>query len=125
VRPSCRYTSEKEITNSRDHLVVPIWKSFIIPFGSMLFPLLTAEWLHLLYFSTEYHNSRQKIVILFCIYILLILEVRLVYIFFGKTEVENCLKCSLERMCSESLSSSIVMILYSVTIRILWVYCMY
>jgi hypothetical protein len=26
----------------------------------MLFPLLTAEWLHLvLYFSTEDHNSRQ------------------------------------------------------------------
>jgi hypothetical protein len=31
-----------------------------------LFPLLTAGWLHLvLYFSTEYHNSRQNIIIVF------------------------------------------------------------
>jgi hypothetical protein len=32
---------------------------FIIPFGNKLFPMLTAEWLHL-YFSREYHNSRQN-----------------------------------------------------------------
>ncbi len=32
----------------------------------MLFPMTTAEWLHLvLYFSSEYHNSRQNIEILF------------------------------------------------------------
>jgi hypothetical protein len=37
---------------------------FIIPLGNMLFPLLTAEWLHpVLYFSTEYHNSRLIILI--------------------------------------------------------------
>ncbi len=31
--------------------------SFIILFRNMLFPMLTAEWLHLvLYFSTEYNN---------------------------------------------------------------------
>ncbi len=37
----------------------------------MLFPMLTAEWLHLLlYFSTtEYHNSRQNITILFWKYV--------------------------------------------------------
>ncbi len=39
--------------------------SFLIPFGN-----LTAEWLHLvLYFSTEYHNSRQNIMILFWKYL--------------------------------------------------------
>jgi hypothetical protein len=38
--------------------------NFIIPFGNMLFPLLTAEWLHpVLYFSTEYYNSRLIILI--------------------------------------------------------------
>ncbi len=31
--------------------------------GSVLFPMLTAEWLHL-YFSTEYHNSRQNKIVL-------------------------------------------------------------
>ncbi len=41
---------------------------FIIPFGNMLFPMLTAEWLHfnlVLFDSTEYHNSRQNIIIMF------------------------------------------------------------
>ncbi len=42
---------------------------FLILFGNMLFPMLTAEWLHLqdciLYFSQEYHNSRQSTIILF------------------------------------------------------------
>jgi hypothetical protein len=32
----------------------------------MLFPMLTDEWLHLfLYFSSEYHNSGQNIIIQF------------------------------------------------------------
>jgi hypothetical protein len=45
--------------------------NFIIPFGNMLFPMLTAEWLHLvLYFSTGYDNSRQNIIILFWKYLI-------------------------------------------------------
>ncbi len=45
--------------------------NFIIPFGNMLFPMLTAEWLRLvLYFSTEYDNSRQNIIILFWKYLI-------------------------------------------------------
>ncbi len=36
----------------------------------MLFPMLTVEWLHLvMYFSTEYHNSTQNIIILFLKYL--------------------------------------------------------
>jgi hypothetical protein len=36
----------------------------------MLFPMLTADWLHLaLHFSTEYHNSRNNIIILFWKYL--------------------------------------------------------
>ncbi len=37
----------------------------------MFFPMLTANWLHLqvMYFSTEYHNSRQNIIILFWKYL--------------------------------------------------------
>jgi hypothetical protein len=36
----------------------------------MLFPLLTAEWLHLKrYLSTEIHNYRQNIIILFWKYL--------------------------------------------------------
>jgi hypothetical protein len=36
----------------------------------MLVPMLAAEWLHLLlYFSTEYRNSRQIILILFWKYL--------------------------------------------------------
>jgi len=30
----------------------------------MLSPMVTAEWLHLYYCTTEYHNSRQSIIIL-------------------------------------------------------------
>ncbi len=42
----------------------------MIPFGNKLFPKMTAEWLHLiLYFSTEYDNSRENIAILFCKYV--------------------------------------------------------
>jgi hypothetical protein len=42
----------------------------MIPFGNMMFPILTADWLHLaLLFSTEYHNSRQNIIILFWKYL--------------------------------------------------------
>ncbi len=38
---------------------------FITPFGNILFPMLTAEWLHLImYLSTEYHNSGLNIIIL-------------------------------------------------------------
>jgi hypothetical protein len=37
----------------------------------MLFPMLTAAWLHLvLYFSTEYHKSRQDVLILFWKYLI-------------------------------------------------------
>jgi hypothetical protein len=40
--------------------------------GNMLFPTLTAEWLHpVLNFSPEYHNSRQIIIILFWKYLVL------------------------------------------------------
>jgi hypothetical protein len=36
----------------------------------MLFPMLTAEWLHLgQYFFTEYNSSRQNIIILFWKYL--------------------------------------------------------
>jgi hypothetical protein len=36
----------------------------------MLFPMLKADWLHLvLYFSTEYHKSLQNIVFLFWKYL--------------------------------------------------------
>jgi hypothetical protein len=43
--------------------------NYIIPFGKM-FIMLTSEWLHLvLYFSTEYHISRQNIIILFWKYL--------------------------------------------------------
>jgi hypothetical protein len=45
-------------------------RNFIIPFGNMFFPTLTAEWLHLVrYFSAEYHNSRQNVIILFWKYL--------------------------------------------------------
>ncbi len=66
---------EKEITNSRGHLLVLIWKYespviSIIPFGNMLFPMLTAEQLHLLlYFCTECHNFIKNIIFLFCKYL--------------------------------------------------------
>jgi hypothetical protein len=44
---------------------------------SMLFPMLTAEWLHLvLNFSPEYINSRQTIIILYWKYLVDIIEVR-------------------------------------------------
>jgi hypothetical protein len=44
--------------------------NFIIPFGNMLFPMVTAEWLLLvMYFSTDYYDSRQNIIILFCKYL--------------------------------------------------------
>jgi hypothetical protein len=40
--------------------------SFIIPFGNLLFPMLTSEWLHLvLDFCTEYHNLETEIITLF------------------------------------------------------------
>jgi hypothetical protein len=37
----------------------------------MSFPMLTAAWLHLglYYFSTEYHNSRQNVIVLFWKYL--------------------------------------------------------
>jgi hypothetical protein len=44
--------------------------NFMILFETMLFPMPTAELLHLvLYFSTECPNSRQKIIILFWKYL--------------------------------------------------------
>ncbi len=35
------------------------YSNFVIPFGNMLFPMLTAEQMKIvLYFSTEYNNSK-------------------------------------------------------------------
>jgi hypothetical protein len=50
----------------------------------MLFSMLTAERLHLVpYFSTEYHNPREKIIILFWKYLVNINKLGLVKSFFG------------------------------------------
>ncbi len=51
--------------------------NFIIPFGTMLFPMLTTEWLHLLYYCT----SLKNIMILFWKYLVdITVEVRLGWI---------------------------------------------
>jgi hypothetical protein len=53
----------------------------------MLFPMLPAEWLNLrivLYFSSEYHNSRQYIIILFCKYFVDNRSEAWIYLFLGK-----------------------------------------
>jgi hypothetical protein len=48
----------------------------MFPFGNMLFPMLTAVWLHqLLYFSSEDHKSRQNIIILFRKYLVDIVDI--------------------------------------------------
>ncbi len=58
----------------------------------MLFPMLKAEWLHqVLYFSAEYHNFRQKIIILFWKYFVDIRSEAWLNLFFRNTEMENCL----------------------------------
>ncbi len=72
------YTLEKEITNSRGHLCnfnqeLSFACFLIILVANMVFPMLTAEWLHLvLYFSTEYQNSGQNIKIPFRKYVVYI-----------------------------------------------------
>jgi hypothetical protein len=44
--------------------------NFIIPFGNILFSMLSGKWLHLgLYFAPEFNNSRQNIIIRFYKYI--------------------------------------------------------
>ncbi len=73
--PKSVYFLEKERKNTRDHLCsfkqeisftstpTEVYNyNIIIPFGNILFPMQTTQWLHLfLYFSTEYHDSGQSI----------------------------------------------------------------
>jgi hypothetical protein len=65
------YTLEQEIINLRDHLVYVVLilkydllynRSFIILFGNMLFPTMTAECAHIS--LQNYPNSRQNIIIM-------------------------------------------------------------
>jgi hypothetical protein len=48
-----------------------LYYCYKILFGNMLSPTRTAEWLHqVLYFSREYDDSRQNIIILFWKYLI-------------------------------------------------------
>jgi hypothetical protein len=62
-------------------------------FGNMLFPILKAEWLHLvLYFYTENHYSRKNIIILYWNYLVDIRSEAWLNIFWN-TQIEKCLQC--------------------------------
>jgi hypothetical protein len=61
----------------------------------MLVPLMAAEWLRqVLYFCTEYHNSRKNILILFWKYVVDIRSAGQLNLF-GKYSMENCLQSRL------------------------------
>ncbi len=92
---------------ARDHLCSYNLEYFIIPFRNKLFPTLPAERLHLvLYFSTEYHNSRQKIRICFGNTVLVDIRSEAWLILFWKyhTKIENCLGYTKKKWLSWNIS---------------------
>jgi hypothetical protein len=96
-------TSEKEIKGAIFVVLIWIYESLvllnIISLGNVLFPMQTAEWVHL--GVKLYHNSQQNIIILFWKYFVVIRSEAWLNVC-GNTSMENCLQCLTSQTCATS-----------------------